>query len=97
MNQLTTIHTLEGITLVIEYCYFPAEPRTWDDPGCSAEAEIIKVSTLEDPQDISILLNDWVMPRLEEACLRDVEKSQRESRDEALERQAEWYVDNMTA
>ncbi len=95
---LTTILTIEGITLVAEYHYSPAEPRTYDDPGCSAEAEIIKVSTIEDPQDISILLNDWVMQRLEEACLKDVEASRKESKAEALEQQAaEWYVDNMAA
>ena len=45
--------------LVIEFDYQPAEPQTWDDPGCDAEVDVAAVyaggiDILEWCSDVSI-------------------------------------------
>ena len=45
--------------LLIEFDYQPAEPTTWDDPGCAAEVDVVAVyangmDILEWCSDVSI-------------------------------------------
>ena len=39
----TCTYKTDGGDLVIEFDYEPAEPQTWDDPGCPESVDIVSV------------------------------------------------------
>jgi len=49
---------VEGIELLVSYDYFPAEPKTYDEPGCDASVDIIDACLLGTEIDISPLLSE---------------------------------------
>lgn len=52
---------VEGIELLVSYDYAPAEPRTYNDPGCGAGVDIYEVWLPGTDIDISALLSEDVM------------------------------------
>ena len=42
--SLTCTYKTDGGDLVIEFDYEPAEPKTWDDPGCPESVCIVSVT-----------------------------------------------------
>lgn len=49
---------VEGIELLVSYDYFPAEPKTYDEPGCDASVGIIDACLLGTEIDIIPLLSE---------------------------------------
>lgn len=63
----TFAYTLCGVDLECELEWEKEEPRTWNDPGCPAEAFV--VSAMCGDQDISELLSDEQREEIETAFL----------------------------
>lgn len=82
MSETTKI-TIPGTSIEaeVDFDYQPAERQTWDDPGCSASAEINTV--MVGGVDITELISDELIEELDVAICKQADENAYESRCEA--------------
>ena len=88
----TATYTTDAGDYVVEFDYEPAEPRTFNDPGCPESVDVLSVWA--GPFDILEWISDESLEFFKEKCLESVADARFNA---DLDRGQDRYEDRMAA